>query len=190
MFVWRRLKAHLGLVMLLLLGQATAFAEDFLPPEQAFAFSYATQTDGSVKLHWDIAPGYHLYRDRIAFEAKEPDATWDAATLPQATDLFDANFGKNMAVYTQPIDVVFLDPEQRITDQELANFIASIIEDIRSPIGMFAQSWVGMFIEMRAVKEAQTVCILREMGRHRRNAGECFEVGNPPSGRLPAEGCR
>ena len=61
MFVWRRLKAHLGLIMLLLLGQATAFAEDFLPPEQAFAFSYATQTDGSVKLHWDIAPGYHLY---------------------------------------------------------------------------------------------------------------------------------
>ena len=107
MFVWRRLKAHLGLMMLLLLlGQTTAFAEDFLPPEQAFAFSYTAQTDGSVKLHWDIAPGYHLYRDRLGFQAKEPEAIWGAAALPRATDLFDANFGKNMAVYTQPIDVV------------------------------------------------------------------------------------
>jgi thioredoxin:protein disulfide reductase len=103
---WCRLKAHLGLVLLLLLGHGPVLAEDFLPPEQAFAFSYAAQADGSVKVHWDIAPGYHLYRDRIGFRASEPGATWAAIALPQATDLFDANFGKNMAVYTQPIDVV------------------------------------------------------------------------------------
>lgn len=106
MLIWRRWKAQLGLVILMLLGQNPAFAEDFLPPEQAFVFSYTAQSDGSVKLHWDIAPGYHLYRDRIGFQANESDATWVAPSLPQATELFDANFGKNMAVYTQPIDVV------------------------------------------------------------------------------------
>lgn len=106
MFVWRRWKAQLGLIMLLLWGPSSAFAEDFLPPEQAFAFSYTAQSDGSVKLHWDIAPGYHLYRDRLGFQANETGAKWAAKALPEATDLFDANFGKNMAVYAKPIDVV------------------------------------------------------------------------------------
>lgn len=100
------LKTATELIMGLLLVQSAAHAEDFLPPEQAFAFSYTAQADGSVKLHWDIAPGYHLYRDRIGFQANEPEATWVAQSMPPAKDLFDANFGKNMAVYTQPIDIV------------------------------------------------------------------------------------
>lgn len=106
MLDWRRLKAVLGLMICVLFMQGAAHAEDFLPPEQAFVFSYVAQPDGSVKAHWDIAPGYHLYRDRIGFQANEPGAAWVAQSMPKATDLFDANFGKTMAVYTQPVDIV------------------------------------------------------------------------------------
>ena len=104
MSVWTRLGRTLTLVLLLAFN-GLAHAEDFLPPEQAFAFSFTPQPDGSVKLHWDIAPGYHLYRDRIHFKAQEPGAQWTAAQMPPSKDLFDANFGKTMAVYAQPVDV-------------------------------------------------------------------------------------
>ena len=44
-------------------------ADDFLPPEKAFAFSAKVVDDSTVRLHWDIAPGYHLYRERISVQA-------------------------------------------------------------------------------------------------------------------------
>lgn len=104
MSVWTRLGRTLALVVMLAFN-GLAHAEEFLPPEQAFAFSFTPQPDGSVRLHWEIAPGYHLYRDRIHFKAREPDAQWTAAQMPPAQDLFDANFGKTMAVYALPVDV-------------------------------------------------------------------------------------
>ena len=104
MSVWTRLGRTLAVVLLLAFN-GLAQAEEFLPPEQAFAFSFKPQPDGSVRLHWEIAPGYHLYRDRIHFKAQEPGAQWTAANMPPAKDLFDANFGKTMAVYAQPVNV-------------------------------------------------------------------------------------
>ena len=105
MVVWRRLRNQLALIVLAVSGLCAAHAEDFLPPEEAFAFSYQQQPDGGLTLHWDIAPGYHLYRDRISFQANEAGAQWAATGMPAASDLFDANFNQTMAVYTAPIDV-------------------------------------------------------------------------------------
>jgi thioredoxin:protein disulfide reductase len=105
MHVWRCLRYRLALIVLALSGLGSALAEDFLPPELAFAFSYQQQADGALTLHWDIAPGYHLYRDRLNFKADEPSAQWAATRMPPATDLFDPNFNKTMAVYTAPIEV-------------------------------------------------------------------------------------
>ena len=42
--------------------------EELLPPEQAFILGTERQADETLVLHWTIAPGYYLYRDRTEFE--------------------------------------------------------------------------------------------------------------------------
>ena len=59
-----------------------------------------------------------------------------------------------------------LNPEQGVADQELAHFVAGVIEYQRTPIRMFSLPRVGVFIEVSAVKKAESVLILGEMGRH------------------------
>jgi len=82
-----------------------ASADDFLPPEQAFAFSSQTVDAKTIHLHWTIAPGYHLYRDRITVQTEATDVQWSALALPPAKETFDTNFNKTMAVYEQALDL-------------------------------------------------------------------------------------
>jgi len=39
-----------------------------LPVEQAFIFQPSVEADGRIVLHWEIADGYYLYRDRITLD--------------------------------------------------------------------------------------------------------------------------
>jgi thiol:disulfide interchange protein DsbD len=82
-----------------------ALAEEFLAPEQAFAFSTRVLDTKTVRLHWNIAPGYHLYRDRINVQTDASDVKWSALELPPAKEQFDSNFNKTMAVYEQALDL-------------------------------------------------------------------------------------
>jgi len=82
-----------------------ALADEFLAPEQAFAFSSQPVDAKTVRLHWDIAPGYHLYRDRISVQTDALDVKWSALALPPAKETFDSNFNKTMAVYERVLDI-------------------------------------------------------------------------------------
>ncbi|MDD2880052.1 MAG: protein-disulfide reductase DsbD [Rhodoferax sp.] len=91
--------------MLAGVGASSAWAEEFLPPEQAFAFTASAINDSTVRLHWTIAPGYHLYRDRISVQADAPNVTWQALMIPAGTEEFDTNFSKMVAVFRNTLDV-------------------------------------------------------------------------------------
>lgn len=93
------------LLTLTLAGTGAVHAEEFLPPEQAFVLTVTPQPDETVRVHWDVAPGYHLYRDRLSFQAESPQAAWKPVSLPAAKEVYDANFDKTMAVYTAPVDI-------------------------------------------------------------------------------------
>ncbi|MDE2274997.1 MAG: protein-disulfide reductase DsbD N-terminal domain-containing protein [Burkholderiales bacterium] len=67
-------------------------ADRFLKPEQAFRLEAVT-SGTRVRLHWSIAPGYYLYRDRIAVGAEPPAAQAVALTLPAGERKDDPNFG-------------------------------------------------------------------------------------------------
>jgi len=82
-----------------------AQADDFLAPEKAFAFSAKAVDANTVRLHWDIAPGYHLYRERISAQADAPGAQLAALDLPKGKDKFDTNFNKTMVIYEDTLDV-------------------------------------------------------------------------------------
>jgi thiol:disulfide interchange protein DsbD len=56
-----------------------------------------------VRLQWTIAPGYYLYRDRIAIVAM-PGGTPVRAPLPPGVPKVDPNFG-SVSVYHQGVTV-------------------------------------------------------------------------------------
>jgi thiol:disulfide interchange protein DsbD len=80
-------------------------ADEFLAPEQALVFSARTLDGRSVRLHWEIAPGYHLYRDRISVQVDAAGVQWEPLALPAGKEEFDSNFNKTLVVYRQAVDL-------------------------------------------------------------------------------------
>lgn len=90
------------LFILMSLGTFAQAQEEFLDPEIAFVLS-VTQENDTAQVHWDIVPGYKLYRDRTEWELPGLDAT--RIVMPPAEVYYDENFGEDMAVYHEPITV-------------------------------------------------------------------------------------
>lgn len=89
----------------LLFGAAPAHADDdFLPPDQAFAFS-ASEEPGFVDVHFKIADGYYMYRERFAFATRNGTATLGDAQIPPGHVKFDPTFNKNVETYRKALTI-------------------------------------------------------------------------------------
>ncbi|MDP2867558.1 MAG: protein-disulfide reductase DsbD [Methyloversatilis sp.] len=86
-----------ALVLLCGIAAPSHAAEEFLQPEQAFRLAVAPAGAGEVQLTWSIAPGYYLYRDRMAVTAS-PSGSQLERKLPPGIRKDDPNFGV-MEVY-------------------------------------------------------------------------------------------
>lgn len=78
---------------LLALG-ASAAADDFLPPEQAFRFSARMIDAQTAEIRFRVAPSYYLYRDKFAIAAD--GAVPGRADIPRGNVKFDPNFEKDV----------------------------------------------------------------------------------------------
>jgi thiol:disulfide interchange protein DsbD len=88
-------------------GVARADSDNFLPPDQAFSFS-ATESPGAVDVHFRIADGYYLYRERFAFAARDGKAgkaTLGDPQFPAGHVKFDQTFQKNVETYRSEVTV-------------------------------------------------------------------------------------
>ena len=87
-------------------GATLARADDdnFLPPDQAFRFS-ATETPGAVDVHFWIADGYYMYRERFVFAAGNGSATLGAPQFPPGHVKFDQTFNKNVETYRGEVTI-------------------------------------------------------------------------------------
>jgi thioredoxin:protein disulfide reductase len=75
---------------------------DFLPPD--VAFRVGAQADGRViKVHWVIADGYYLYRNKFTVAAESPDLTVMPISLPRGTMKTDPYLGTS-EVFTQQVE--------------------------------------------------------------------------------------
>lgn len=81
-----------------------ARGDDFLDPAVAFRFSAAEQPH-EVDVHFKIADGYYLYRERFQFAVKGGAATLGAAQLPAGHIKFDPTFQKNVETYRGDLTV-------------------------------------------------------------------------------------
>jgi thioredoxin:protein disulfide reductase len=93
------------LVLLLFAGAgAVRAADDFLDPAVAFKFS-ATEQPGEILVHYKIADGYYMYRERFAFATRNGTATIGDPQLPAGHVKFDETFAKNVETYRDELTI-------------------------------------------------------------------------------------
>jgi len=80
-------------------------ADGFLEPEEAFALVVEPSgtATADLRLHWKIAPGYYLYRDRISVSST-PTGNLPSVEKPTGDRKEDPNFGV-MQVYRNAVSV-------------------------------------------------------------------------------------
>src|SRR6516225_9864333 len=76
------------------LGSARTNADDFLRPDQAFRFDALAEGTDRVRLNWEIADGYYLYRARIKVRTTSANAQLGAPQFPPGQVKTDEYFGK------------------------------------------------------------------------------------------------
>ena len=74
-------------------GRAVSQA-DLLPVDQAYVLSATAVARDRIEFHWQIAPGYYLYRHRFAVEALDPAFQAKPLQLPAGEKHQDAFFGQ------------------------------------------------------------------------------------------------
>jgi thiol:disulfide interchange protein DsbD len=89
-----------------ILGTATASGEDFLPADQAFRFAALAEGTDGVRLDWQIAEGYYLYRARIKVTTPSARAQLGATQLPAGQIKNDEYFGKQEVYHHELIATV------------------------------------------------------------------------------------
>lgn len=77
---------------------------EFLPVEKAFVLSVAAIDKNTVNVHWDIADGYHLYKDKFEFSLGNDDYQIAALDMPKGKLIEDKIFGKQES-YEGGLDV-------------------------------------------------------------------------------------
>lgn len=82
---------------------AVAGEEEFLPVEQAFHFKAAPDGKNGLRLEWKIAPGYALYKDRLATGVTRPAGVTLAPLAFASPSAFkqDPSFGRVAVFHDQ-----------------------------------------------------------------------------------------
>jgi thiol:disulfide interchange protein DsbD len=97
------LRGRWALLAFLLLWSPLSNATDaYLEPDQAFQLSAERQDDGAWSLHWQVADGYLLYRQRVHIRVDGSDA---AVSLPTGQTKPDPAGGPPAEVYHGDLSV-------------------------------------------------------------------------------------
>jgi thioredoxin:protein disulfide reductase len=79
-------------ILALLAALPAGAEEEFLPAQQAFA--YLVQIEGDcLKVQWNIAPGYYLYKSRMGIDSATPGVKVGTAHFPKGENHHDEYFG-------------------------------------------------------------------------------------------------
>jgi len=90
-----------GLLMALMLSAPCLAEEDFLDPEDAFRFSAWLASAQSLEVHYQIAEGYYMYRDRFRFEVEPHSVVLGEPRFPEGEWHEDEFFGRSQIFRTE-----------------------------------------------------------------------------------------
>lgn len=103
-----RLLSLLPVLLIATLLHPLAHADDFLEPERAFQLQAELRDVSGTKtlvLSWAIAKDYHLYKERLSFNAVEQGITLAEPRLPDGIRKFDTTFNKEVETYNDKLVV-------------------------------------------------------------------------------------
>jgi thiol:disulfide interchange protein DsbD len=105
---WASLKAAAvaAVAALTLWGAPASAAQDFLDPEMAFQLSTRALDAGRIELRFEVAPGYHLYRDKLNVQAVPGDVRLGELQIPPGKVVFDETFKKDVEIFDQAVALV------------------------------------------------------------------------------------
>lgn len=84
----------------------TAYAEDtYLDPKVAFVFSAAMHAPDRVDVHFKIAPGYYMYRERFKFAAAPQADRLGEPVYPHGLVKYDPTFERDLEVYHNQVTI-------------------------------------------------------------------------------------
>src|SRR5207237_4105495 len=66
-------------------------------------------------------------------------------------------------IHAETVDVVLLEPEQRVREQEIADFVSSVIENQRAPVTVLALPGIDVLVEARSIEARETMRVLWKM---------------------------
>ena len=73
-----------------------------LPPDQVYQVSATATTPGSISVHWDILPGYYLYKNKFQFVSHVTGVKLGTPDFPPGEIKTDPYFGKQ-EIYTKAV---------------------------------------------------------------------------------------
>ena len=79
--------------------------DEFLRPEEAFVMSATMADPYTLKVRWDIADGYYLYKDKISFESNSEQVQLGSPRFPKGKFKEDEFFGRQ-EVFFNSVDVL------------------------------------------------------------------------------------
>lgn len=93
------------LTLLLLPGLATAlFEDDLLDPDVAFAIEAEAIDGNTLRISWNIAEGYYMYREQFRFTPETSGLEFGEPRIPDGTVKDDEFFGR-VETYRDRIDI-------------------------------------------------------------------------------------
>jgi thiol:disulfide interchange protein len=99
-------------------SKAPANSHDLLRADQAFHLVAASREGDTLKVSWDIAPGYYLYRKRLRFAVAQPaGGSLEAPQLPKGEMVHDEQ--GDAEVYRGSLQAVLHWPRNAAAPQKL-----------------------------------------------------------------------
>ncbi len=89
-----------------LLDSLKTSGDEFLPPDRAFRFDALPDGTDRVRLNWEIADGYYLYRARIRVKTPSTRAQLGAPQMPQGQIKTDEYFGRQEVYHHELVATV------------------------------------------------------------------------------------
>ncbi len=86
-----------------LLGSGAKSDADFLPADRAFVFSATSPARDRVRLRWDVADDYYLYRDKVKVTTSAPGVQLGVPAIPGGEVRHDEYFGEQVVFYGEMI---------------------------------------------------------------------------------------